>query len=165
MCLVWCEGEAGATGFTIYAELRVAFTPTDANIPAPQALTFTEIASLTMSARPSSPNTTGTILPVSSPSSTERAALLSAFEDTSVLGFFVRADTAFANGSYTAMLWKGPVASHDELAAMMPVVSSSQTTMQWIRVFVDSSVPYVQFRQSGADIGWGAGTAKVYKVT
>ena len=26
----WYEGQAGATGFTIYAELRVAFTPSDA---------------------------------------------------------------------------------------------------------------------------------------
>ena len=99
----WYEGEAGATGLTIYAELRVAFRPTDAPAPPVSSggFTFTKVASATGFA---ANNNTRNF------SAEDIVTLQAAMADTGVLGFLIARDrTSVSSGAtVSCMIWKEP---------------------------------------------------------
>ena len=97
----WYEGEAGVTGFTIYAELRVAFRPTDAPASSPSAggFTLTEIYSIANLIL-------GTSLAVRRVSVDQgsRTRIVSAMTDSDVVALYVVLDTGSISSG--VMIWK-----------------------------------------------------------
>ena len=159
----WYEGEAGATGFTIYAELRVSFEATDAPA-APEAaggLTFTEIASTTTTGQLSSNSTPG----FSAFSSTDQAAIIAAKQDASVLAFYV---VVTRGGQFhkTAMVWKPPgeTSVNAYMSGIMGNLGIPTNASYGVVYFTAGAA--MSIIRSDAGFYWRRGdTLKVYKVT